>query len=311
MSVLGTSGIILLALVLMGLYMINRQIKARAAYAFGAEKACDDILAPADLDEAGAHIAYTEAQISAPASTGYAGSGSSAPVEPAPFRQNLRLRWGRLAIFGVGALALLASLVTGILAAVTALTFVTPVLLLMLGVGCLVALRVLALRDRDRRRASTALKVELSKKLHQPEHLTSPSPGDKAPSPEVTKAVEQPQRVVPELPARAKATLPISHAAKALRRARTQHQPLPAPAPAEPLAESATDAPTRLRMDEALPDTRWAVTEVPRPTYLDAPVAQRALVEPLEAPQAPQSNSKTLAEAAGMNLDDVLRRRRA
>ncbi|WP_421083156.1 hypothetical protein [Rothia nasimurium] len=310
MSVLGTSGVILLALVLVGLMMINRQSKSRVAYAFGAEKACDDILVPTDSDEQVALMAYADADSPVAVAGGFGGSGSASTADATEARPALRLRWGRMAIFGAGALFLLVSGVTALVAAFTALTFVTPVLFLLLALGCLVALRVLALRDRDRRRASTAMKVEQSKKLHRPERPTLQEK-TQASRAEIAPGEEKPRRATPTLPARAQATLPVSHAAKALRKARTQHQPVRIQAPAESKAEEKSAEPTRLRMDEALPDTRWTVTEVPRPTYLDAPVAQRKVVEPVETVQAPQSTSQTLAEAAGMNLDEVLRRRRA
>ena len=79
----------------------------------------------------------------------------------------------------------------------------------------------------------------------------------------------------------------------------------------------------------------WEPVEVPKPTYVEAPKAERAAPEPLDLPEAPkavgkpslkqglpqspagslgtESESKPLgkAQSALSNLDDVLQRRRA
>jgi hypothetical protein len=85
----------------------------------------------------------------------------------------------------------------------------------------------------------------------------------------------------------------------------------------------------------APPESSWEPVEVPKPTYVEAPKAERPAPEPLALPEAPKSVGKpslkqgpaaappvaspnaapakplTKAQSALSNLDDVLQRRRA
>ena len=82
-------------------------------------------------------------------------------------------------------------------------------------------------------------------------------------------------------------------------------------------------------------ESSWEPVEVPKPTYVEAPKAERAAPEPLDLPEAPKAVGKpslkqgpaaappvasaeaapakplTKAQSALSNLDDVLQRRRA
>ena len=63
-------------------------------------------------------------------------------------------------------------------------------------------------------------------------------------------------------------------------------------------------------------DVTWEPVAVPRPTYMDAPEAQRPAPAPLSQPAPARSTTRSLAEAeakgrGALDLDDVLTRRRA
>ena len=65
--------------------------------------------------------------------------------------------------------------------------------------------------------------------------------------------------------------------------------------------------------------TTWQPVPVPKPLYTQAPVVERSEPEPLRVPERPAARSTSLKEAmrageqepAALNLDDVLKRRRA
>lgn len=296
MALLSTSGLVLLVCVLAGLYLVNRRVKPEGTVAIGAERYAADVMEePERKDMTSDTDSSTQGLDTLPVR-----SESSGFVP----------RRGRVLIFGLASLTLLIALVTGIISWLDSASFVLPLACTLIGAGLLTFLRVLAIRDRDRRRALTALAVEKNQKAHMPvasrkhESLINTSKQAETSSLEL--------RPAPGRPARARQQMPVSHAAKALRKARTH-----SPALRRPIisVDSTTDTDSeirpRLRMDEALPDTSWQLTEVPRPTYLDAPIAHRDI--PATEPEAPEhlSQTKTLAEAASLNLDDVLNRRRA
>lgn len=296
MELLSTSGIVLLVCVLAGLYLVSRRVKPQGTTVIGAEKYAADVVEEAP----------TMGTVQARSDSALTGGETSEEFLSASFVP----RWGRLAIFAVACLALLLALVTGLISLMGAGSFTLPLTCLLVATGSLTFLRVLAIRERDRRRARTALTVEKIWKTQRPATWQVAEDRSKPVASPETSSIEL--RHIPERPARARQQLPVSHAAKALRKART-HTPVASPlVPSAPLAEpdSAGTAP-RLRMDEALPDTTWQVTELPRPTYLDAPVVHRELPTVRETEPVQLSQTKTLAEAASLNLDDVLRRRRA
>lgn len=296
MDFLSGSGLILLICVLVGLGLVVRRRKSYSVTSIGAEKFVADIV------ESHASEAETRCAPSAPP--------AQAATETAPA---FRLKPTRLAVFGLALAFALASLVTGVLSLTGGAAPILPLLFLLASLACLATLRVLALRDRDRRRARTVLAVEQRQAQRRP---SAPSSTSHAPSrqqgrPAATVSTVE-LKPAPERPARARQQMPVSHAAKALRRAKTQHHPVvAAPAPVADGEAATQQKPARLRMDEALPDTRWQVTEVPLPTYLEAETVRREAPAPLETEAAPKAQTQTLAEAASLNLDDVLKRRRA
>lgn len=293
MGFLSGSGLILLVCVLVGLGLVVRRRTTGSMTSIGAEKFVADIVENSDGptgNRSGSLVALPEA-----------------PSEHAPI---FRLNYGRVSLFGLALVLIIASLITGVLALMGKIAGLLPLLLFLASVGCLAGLRVLALRDRDRRRARTVLALEQKQARRRPSLPQEPSSARTHQQSQRAATLEL--KPAPQRPARARQQMPVSHAAKALRKVKTQH-PMVAPtlAPASEGEARAPHAPARLRMDEALPDNRWQVTAVPLPTYLQAETARRPAPAPLEIEVAPQSQTQTLAEAATLNLDDVLKRRRA
>ena len=296
MDLLSGSGLILLVCVLVGLGLVVRRRKSDSVTSIGAEKFVADIVE--------SHTSEAEAR-RAPSAPPAQTTTETAPA--------FRLKPTRLAVFGLALAFMLASLVTGGLSLTGGAALILPLLFLLASLACLATLRVLALRDRDRRRARTVLAVE---QRQTQRHPSAPSSTSHAPSSQQARPAATVSTVelkpAPERPARTRQQMPVSHAAKALRRAKTQHHPVvAAPAPIADGQAATQQKPARLRMDEALPDTRWQVTEVPLPTYLEAETVRREAPAPLETEVAPKAQTQTLAEAASLNLDDVLKRRRA
>lgn len=295
MDFLSGSGLILLVCVLVGLGLVARRRKTSVT-SIGAEKFVADIVE--------SHVSEAEAP------QALAAPQHQVAVESLPA---FRLKPGRVALFGLALLFALAALVTGALALWGTGAALLPLLFLLASLACLATLRVLALRDRDRRRARTVLAVEQRQAQRRPSAPSgiSHTPSSQQAQPAATVSTVE-LKPAPERPARARQQMPVSHAAKALRRAKTQHHPVvAAPAPIADGEAATQQKPARLRMDEALPDTRWQVTEVPLPTYLEAETVRREAPAPLETEAAPKAQTQTLAEAASLNLDDVLKRRRA
>lgn len=296
MDFLSGSGLILLVCVLVGLGLVVRRRKSDSVTSIGAEKFVADIVE--------SHASEAEA-CRAPSAPPARTATETAPA--------FRLKPTRLAVFGLALAFVLASLVMGVLSLTGGAAPLLPLLFLLASLACLATLRVLALRDRDRRRARTVLAVEQRQVQRRP---SAPSDASHAPSSQQGRPAATVSTVelkpAPERPARARQQMPVSHAAKALRRAKTQHHPvIAAPAPVADGEAATQQKPARLRMDEALPDTRWQVIEVPLPTYLEAETVRREAPAPFETEAAPKAQTQTLAEAASLNLDDVLKRRRA
>lgn len=294
MDFLSGSGLILLVCVLVGLGLVARRRKTSVT-SIGAEKFVADIV-ESHVSEAEAPRALADPQ-------------HQVAVESHPA---FRLKPGRVALFGLALLFALAALVTGALALWGTVAALLPLIFLLASLACLGSLRVLALRDRDRRRARTVLAVKQRQaqthpvsQQDTPQHLQQASQAS-------VRVSTLDLKPAPERPARARQQMPVSHAAKALRKAKTQHHPvIETSAPVADSESTAQQVPIRLRMDDALPDTRWHVTEIPLPTYLEAETVRRAAPAPVEIETAPHSQSQTLAQAATLNLDDVLKRRRA
>lgn len=296
MNFLSGSGLILLVCVLAGLWLVARRRTSGTVTSIGAEKFVADIVE--------SHVANAESHHVQPVSSTEAVTQSN----PA-----FRLKPGRLILFGLALIFVAVSLVSVVLALLGKVAALLPLLFLLASLACLATLRVLALRDRDRKRARTVLNVEKRHNQRASAGSQQPSSFPADQNSLLTAAVSTVElKPAPERPARARQQMPVSHAAKALRRAKTQHHPVSTtPVLTSEVEAAEQQASTRLRMDEALPDTRWQVTEVPLPTYLDAKTVRREAPAPLDTEVAPKSQTRTLAEAASLNLDDVLKRRRA
>ncbi|TDL39614.1 hypothetical protein E2R59_15845 [Kocuria rosea] len=219
-------------------------------------------------------------------------------------RAHLRIRRDRAVILLAGCAALLAALVTAVVAPFSAaVSWPWPVFLLLLGIGSVLSLRYLAVQDRAARRASRpAVRApEAEAEPHAPREDVALFDNEHAVAEEVR---EQSRRAAEDL------DLPTP-----------EEQPrMPAPAAftveelrAEALRVARESAP-------AAAARTWEPVPVPRPTYAEAPVVQRPEPEPLPVPEQPAARSASLKDAvrtgeeqgrAALDLDDVLKRRRA
>ena len=242
----------------------------------------------------------------------YDGGRKSAPSVPA-----FRIRYGRLALALAALVFLLTGLVSGVLRLFGLGSGWLPALTLLAAVAAVALLRTLAVRDR-RRKVNDAFRSAMA----------GPTPGtafgaagDRTDDRRAASPVKE-------------SLLFDAQAAAAPAR------PAPKPLTAEELrqaalAEAAASGDTSLVRtgDPASAEgASWEPVEVPKPTYVAAPKAERAAPEPLDLPAAPKavgkpslkqaavrqpeaadSESKPLGkgQSALSNLDDVLQRRRA
>lgn len=197
------------------------------------------------------------------------------------------IRWGRLTIFTLGALALLVAVVTGIAGIFGAGTWLTAGISLLITAASYAALRGLVILDskrraRERERLSISEGFETSIANYQAETRQEQEPIET--NDEVFDVADQPE-----------------------------------PQEAEPVAE--TQEPV-----EPAPTPVPAGKPLPRPMYLETPEVTRAAPEPLEPPQEPTpSRQVQLSEGVSsqyqekitekantrLDLDKVLKRRRA
>ncbi|MCC5782046.1 hypothetical protein CRM73_03645 [Kocuria sp. CCUG 69068] len=214
----------------------------------------------------------------------------------------MRIRRDRAVILLAGCAALLAALVTAVVAPFSAaVSWPWPVFLLLLGVGAVLSLRYLAVQDRAARRASRPAVRAPEAEPHAPREDVALFDNEHVVAEEVR---EQSRRTAEDL------DLPTP-----------EEQPrMPAPAAftveelrAEALRVARESAP-------AAAARTWEPVPVPRPTYAEAPVVQRPEPEPLPVPEQPAARSASLKDAvrtgeeqrrAALDLDDVLKRRRA
>ncbi|WP_226762055.1 hypothetical protein [Arthrobacter sp. SO3] len=245
-------------------------------------------------------------------------AGGPKPGGPAPA---FRIRYGRLAL----ALAGLLSLLTGVVSAALRLfglgSVWLPVVALLGAVAAVFTLRWLAVRDRRRK-----MNAVFREAMGAPTRPVRPAP-ERTP-------LREPAEVPRERP---ESTLFDAQAHTA------ERKPAPKPLTAQELrqaalAEAVASGDTSLRGPQAFrsaEESSWEPVDVPKPTYVEAPKAERAAPEPLDLPEAPKavgkpslkqglpqapaggpgldSESKPLgkAQSALSNLDDVLQRRRA
>ena len=261
----------------------------------------------------------TQRTESVPGTTGHDGGPTTAATGPA-----FRIRWGRLAL----ALAGLLSLLTGVVSAALRIFGLgpawLPVAALFGAVAAVFILRWLAVRDR-RRKMNMAFRAAMS-----------------TPSRPSRPAESAPERA----PLREPAGEPLERADVPLFDAQAdaaERVPAPKPLTAQELRQAALaeavasgDMSVRGTADaRTAEESSWEPVEVPKPTYVEAPKAERAAPEPLDLPEAPKAVGKPSlkqglpqapavslgadteqkpmgkAQSALSNLDDVLQRRRA
>lgn len=243
----------------------------------------------------------------APSTVGSAGSGPSKVAGRAP---SLRIHWDRLSIALVGAVALTAALVTSVLAVVGLVSSILPVAALLVAIASVVVLRTLAVRGRRRSAERVPVASQEPAAGATPERHTvqrpttlfnAEDPGNRSAAEKNTNNDDGADTAV---------DAPVQFTAAELRAA------------ALAVAAESGDNP-------AVTGTPWQPVQVPKPTYIEAPKAEREDPAPLDLPEAPKPQAKTpikngavapktaaapQAEAPAtpkMNLDDILQRRRA
>ncbi|HEX9088032.1 MAG TPA: hypothetical protein VF867_10950 [Arthrobacter sp.] len=232
-----------------------------------------------------------------------------------------KIRYGRLALALAGLLSLLTGVVSAALRIFGLGSVWLPAVALLGAVAAVFMLRWLAVRDR-RRKMNAVFREAMG-----------------APARPVRSAPERTPQLEPAEEPRERPESPLFDAQADT----AERRPAPKPLSAQELrqaalAEAAASGDTSVRGAEAFrsaEESSWEPVDVPKPTYVEAPKAERAAPEPLDLPEAPKavgkpslkqgltqspagstgtdSESKPLgkAQSALSNLDDVLQRRRA
>ncbi len=258
----------------------------------------------------------TQHTVSGPGTGG--SDGGPKPAAPGPA---FKIRYGRLALALAGLLSLLTGMVSAVLRIFGPGPLWLPVAAFLGAAASVLMLRWLAVRDR-RRKMNAAFRAAMN-------------------------APARPSRSAPErTPARGAAREPRERVESPLFDAQAdaaERKPAPKPLTAQELrqaalAEAVASGDTSVRRTADSPageGSSWEPVEVPKPTYVEAPKAERAAPEPLDLPESPKavgkpslkqglpqppagslgtdSEPKPLgkAQSALSNLDDVLQRRRA
>ena len=212
----------------------------------------------------------------------------------------MRIRWDRTLIFLAGAMLLFTALITGAMAPFTAVTWAVPTVLILLGVGCVAGLRYLAVEERNVRRA----RGSVSAPVEQPQQKLFDNEDENRQDEQVRER-------------RTNAALDLPEHAPQPQHEATGKAHDPAYTVDELRAEALKVARSTVPTFEG--KTTWKPVPVPKPLYTQAPVVPPREPEPLQVPQRPAAKSSTLRDAAeagsresaALNLDDVLKRRRA
>jgi len=239
-----------------------------------------------------------------------------------------RVRYGRTALALIGALSL-AAVVLGLpLAAFGAASWWLPLGAAGLAAAAVASLRALTVRDR-RRRIEAAFRAAMSAGSRQAP-VYAPQPEYEADDPQ--EVFTEPARAQRETVLFDAQSTPGAGSGSAGTGASAKTAVTTAPGAAgHPFtaaelrsaalsfaAASAPQGPPRPPKTSATP---WEPIAVPKPIYVEAPVAQRPAPEPLVPPQTPKPAGRPSLRAGGapaavpgagkINLDDVLQRRRA
>ena len=235
------------------------------------------------------------------------GSGST-PARPASAAAGpLRIRYGRLALAGLGLLFLAGILAGGTAALLGAVSGWLPVGAVVGTIGVFGVLRNLAVRDRRARRARQAAAAAARRSVQ-------PAPA-------------APARVNPGADTVFDASSSAGADGRAVAAAPVQPS-APAPKPVPRLTAAELRAAALAEAAKSAEASSWEPVAVPKPTYVDAAMAPRPAPKPMAVPASPKPVLKTpirpvAAPPAGstaidprpatgiLNLDDVLQRRRA
>ncbi|MCC9195866.1 hypothetical protein QNO08_13550 [Arthrobacter sp. zg-Y820] len=249
-------------------------------------------------------------------------TGAPAPVQ---FRQPVfRIHYGRTALALAGALAL-ALVVIGLpLAAFGVASWWLPVGALAVGGAAIASLRALAVQAR-RSRVDAAFRAAMSVGRPAPPRLAAPE----APAAEPVR--HYPETVLFDAQSvsgavRPAATVPAGDAPEAsvtTAPGAPDRRPTAAELRSAALEVAAKAAPAGPPKTSTTP---WEPVAVPKPIYVEAPVASRPAPAPLVLPETPKPAARTPLRAPAesavsgsggapgsgkINLDDVLQRRRA
>jgi hypothetical protein len=236
-----------------------------------------------------------------------------------------RIRWGRLVLAVAGLLSLLTAVVSGALRLFGIGSGWLPVTALLGAVAAVVLLRRLAVRDR-RRKMNAAFRAAMGSRERT---AARPSAPEQTPSLPASRPGARPESPLFDAEAGRDAPEPAPKPLTALE--------LRQAALAEAVASGDASAAVAAETAAVAGGASWEPVEVPKPTYVEAPKAERAAPKPLDLPEAPKalgkpslkqasarpvasdpqtaddSETKQLskAQSALSNLDDVLQRRRA
>lgn len=230
--------------------------------------------------------------------SGPAGGGSTKVGDA-----GLRIHWDRVGIALFGAVALAAAVVTSVLAVVGLVGSVIPVIALVLAIASIAALRTLALRD----------------------HRAAASPRSRPATNEAAGSAPSEKPVVQRPTALFNAEEDDDTAGRTAQAKDDAPAPVAAPAPftAAELRAAALEVAAEAGDNADGAGSPWQPVDVPKPTYVEAPKAERVEPAPLDLPETPKPQTKTpikngavapkieTTSAPRMNLDDILQRRRA
>ncbi|MCC3268106.1 hypothetical protein MUG94_13375 [Arthrobacter gengyunqii] len=260
---------------------------------------------------------------------------SGRPQSP---QQGFRIRYGRTALALAGALALLMVVLGLPLAVFGAVSWWMPLGGAAVAGAAIASLRVLAVRDR-RHRVDAAFRAAMSAGIRQVP-VSAPEPAAEQPAAAAEPVRPQRETVLfdaQSFPGAKNGSAETADEAVGKATVTTapgsSDRPLTAAelrsAALEFAAASTPQAPAGPPKTSTTP---WEPVAVPKPVYVEAPVAQRPAPEPLVPPQTPKPAARTSLRAGAaaaaaessdstgsdaapgtgkINLDDVLQRRRA
>lgn len=257
-------------------------------------------------------------------STGAEASPAAAPAPVRSGRPVFRIHYGRTALALAGALALAVMVIGLPLAAFGAASWWVPGGALGVAAAATAALRTLAVQGR-RRRVDAAFRSAMSAgRPAAPRQAAPPVPADKPVQHYRETVLFDAQSTAAGTPA-----APADGAAASVTTApgAPDRRPTAAELRSAALEVAAKAAPAGPPKTSTTP---WEPVEIPKPIYVEAPVASRPAPEPLVPPETPRPTVRTPlrppaasaadsadsanAAASGtgkINLDDVLQRRRA